>query len=61
MEADDDLGMTAIYDAKRLRAGNIVRGPSVIESEGTSVVLPPSQNLLVDQYLNFHIDRNGDD
>ena len=61
VEADDNLGMTAIYDAKKLRAGNIVSGPSVIESEGTSVVVPPSQSLLVDQYLNFHIDRNGDD
>jgi len=44
---------TPIYEAKRLKHGNIIEGEAVIEAEDTTIVLPPPMKLRVDQYLNF--------
>jgi N-methylhydantoinase A/acetophenone carboxylase len=41
---------TPVYDLPGLQPGNLVRGPALIESEYTTVVLPPSKQLSVDEY-----------
>jgi len=44
-----------IYDADRLRSGNRVQGPAVVEAVDTTVVIHPGQRAEVDPYLNIAI------
>jgi N-methylhydantoinase A len=44
-----------IYIGEKLLTGNRIRGPAVIELFGSSIPLPPGQQLSVDRYLNFII------
>jgi N-methylhydantoinase A len=44
---------TPIYDGDRLRPGNEVTGPAVIEYVGTTVAVHPGQRAKVDVYLNL--------
>jgi len=46
---------TKIYDYDRLRPGNVVEGPSVIETRITTIVIPPEKVAKVDPYLNVEI------
>jgi N-methylhydantoinase A len=46
---------TEIYDYDRLRPGNVIEGPSVIETRITTIVIPPEKVAKVDQYLNVEI------
>ena len=46
---------TEIYDYDRLRPGNRVKGPSVIETRITTIVIPPERVAKVDEYLNVEI------
>ena len=46
---------TDIYTGERLRSGNIIDGPAIIEYMGTTVVLPPDRKATVDEYLNLVI------
>lgn len=45
--------LTRIYDRNKLRAGNVVGGPAIIEVEDTTVVIHPEQTARVDEYLNI--------
>jgi N-methylhydantoinase A len=45
----------AIYDGHRLKAGNVVTGPAIIERMGDSVVVPPDYEATVDQYLTLQL------
>jgi N-methylhydantoinase A len=45
----------AVYDAERLRPGNELDGPAVIEAEDTTVFVHPGQRLRVDGFLNLRI------
>lgn len=45
--------MTAIYEMDMLKVGNIVRGPAVIESWNTTLVVPQGFRVSRDEYLNF--------
>ena len=47
----------AIYDYTKLQAGNVVKGPSIIETPFTTVVVPEDQRAEVDQYLNIVLCR----
>ncbi len=47
---------TAIYDGYRLRPGNAIEGPCVIETTTTAVVVHPGQRVMVDKLGNFVID-----
>jgi N-methylhydantoinase A/acetophenone carboxylase len=49
---EDRFVETDIYEQNLLRSGNIVVGPAIIESEDTTVLVPPRQRYAVDQYLN---------
>jgi N-methylhydantoinase A/oxoprolinase/acetone carboxylase beta subunit len=50
-----DFYKTEIYDYERLRPGNMVKGPSVIETRITTIVIPPEKVAKVDKYLNVEI------
>jgi N-methylhydantoinase A/acetophenone carboxylase len=41
---------TPVFDQQRLRPGNEVRGPALIESEFTTVVIPPEHRYRVDRH-----------
>lgn len=51
-----DLGgfvETPCFDADRLRHGNTIMGPAIVEDKKTTVVVPPSTELTVDTYENY--------
>jgi N-methylhydantoinase A len=50
-----DFYKTEIYDYDRLRPGNMVKGPSLIETRITTIVIPPEKVAQVDKYLNVEI------
>jgi len=39
-----------VYDGDRVRAGNVVEGPAIIEERTTTVVVPPSFDCAVDRF-----------
>ncbi len=45
-----------VVDAERLRPGNALAGPAVVEAEDTTVVLHPGQRLWVDGLLNLRLE-----
>jgi N-methylhydantoinase A/oxoprolinase/acetone carboxylase beta subunit len=47
---------TPIFSLDRLRCGNIVEGPAVIEADNTTLVLPEFGRLNIDRYRNFFIE-----
>jgi N-methylhydantoinase A len=50
-----DYYNTKIYDYDRLRNGNVIEGPSVIETRITTILIPPQKVAKVDKYLNVEI------
>jgi N-methylhydantoinase A len=56
-EAYFDAGYrpTPVYDGTRLRAGNVVEGPAIIERMGDSCVVPPDYIAEVDRYLTLRL------
>jgi N-methylhydantoinase A len=46
---------TQVYDGDRLRAGNVVSGPALIERMGDTLVVPPDYTAAVDQYLTLRL------
>jgi N-methylhydantoinase A len=46
---------TAAYDGTRLRPGNSITGPAVVETPDTTVVARPGQRLSVDGFGNFEL------
>jgi len=42
-----------IFDRDKLKAGNVVEGPAVIEAVDTTVVVHPGQSVKIDKYLNM--------
>ena len=47
--------VTPVYDGAYLRPGNKLKGPTVIETTDTTVVVHPGRTLRVDAYGNFEI------
>src|SRR6267378_170944 len=47
--------VTPIYDGAFLVPGNAIKGPAVIETTDTTVVVHPRRSLKVDAYGNFEI------
>jgi N-methylhydantoinase A len=50
---------TTIFDGHKLRPGNLMKGPAIIELKTTTIVLRPEQKLRVDLYGNFIVARTG--
>ncbi|MBD0281056.1 MAG: hydantoinase/oxoprolinase family protein [Thermoleophilaceae bacterium] len=48
-----------VYSAERLRPGNELSGPALVEAEDTTVLVHPSQRLWVDGLLNLRIEVGG--
>ncbi len=46
----------AIYDSRKLEAGNVVAGPAVIQCPYTTVLVPPKTTCTVDRYMNCHLE-----
>jgi len=44
-----------IYDMDRLRAGNRVAGPAIVEAPATTLVIPPGYEAGLDRHLVFHL------
>jgi len=49
---------TPAYDGTRLRPGNVIAGPAVIETPDTTVVARPGQELSIDAFGNFELSVN---
>lgn len=47
---------TPIYDGARLKPGNRVAGPGVVETTDTTIVIYPRRRLRVDAFGNFEMD-----
>ncbi|HYH93872.1 MAG TPA: hydantoinase/oxoprolinase family protein, partial [Candidatus Saccharimonadales bacterium] len=52
---DGGLRDADVYDHDRLVAGHCFRGPAIVESRLTTVVVPPGSELTVDPYRNLRI------
>jgi N-methylhydantoinase A len=48
-----------VYSAERLRPGNELEGPALVEAEDTTVLVAPGHRLWVDGFLNLRIDLGG--
>ncbi len=49
------LKKTPVYDGAKLAAGNVLRGPAIVETSDTTVVVHPGTTLRVDALGNFEI------
>jgi N-methylhydantoinase A len=49
------LKKTPVYDGEKLAVGNAVRGPAIVETSDTAVVVHPGRTLRVDSLGNFEI------
>jgi N-methylhydantoinase A len=53
--ATDGIHEAAIYIGERLEPGMGFAGPAIVETKGTTVVVHPGNELVVDDYGNLHI------
>ena len=47
----------SVYDRTRLRPGDTVAGPAIMEEPDSTTLCPPGYAVRVDEYLNLHINR----
>jgi N-methylhydantoinase A len=48
---------TPVYDSMRLKPGNLISGPAVVEEPTTTVVIPRGFDCILDEYENYVIRR----
>jgi N-methylhydantoinase A len=53
--AFDGYRTTNIYDYAKLKVGNVIPGPGIIETTQTTIVVPPGRTARVDAYFNVII------
>lgn len=53
----DGAHETNVYDGARLHAGHFITGPAAIESWGTTIIVCPGQEALIDAYGNCIIEN----
>jgi N-methylhydantoinase A len=51
---------TPIYDREKLRSGNRLRGPAIIEQMDSTTVVHPGQSAHIDRFGNIIIEVYGD-
>nr|MBA3262801.1 hypothetical protein [Thermoleophilaceae bacterium] len=51
-----DFETARVYSAERLRPGNELTGPALVEAEDTTVLVHPGQRLWVDGFLDLRIE-----
>jgi N-methylhydantoinase A len=54
----DGFTETCVYDRSRLRPGDLVTGPAIVEEPDSTSVCPPGYAVRVDEFLNLHIGRS---
>ena len=52
--------MATIYDIARLKAGNTIEGPAVLESPASSFVVPPGFTTRLDERRLFHLKETSE-
>ncbi len=45
----------AILDLEKVRAGNVITGPAIVESPSSTMVVPPGRTARLDEHRIFHI------
>jgi len=48
---------TPVYDSEKLKAGNVIVGPAIIEVPTTTAVIPHNYQCKVDEYNNYILTR----
>ncbi|MFH1123984.1 MAG: hydantoinase/oxoprolinase family protein [Pseudomonadota bacterium] len=48
---------TPVYDSSRLKPGNVISGPAIVEEPTTTVVVPKEFDCILDEYENYVIRR----
>ena len=43
---------TLVYDQNKLKAGNVVEGPAIVEADTTTFVIYPGWKFMIDKYFN---------
>lgn len=51
---------TTVYSGELLKAGNIVKGPSIIEEGTRTIMVPAKFRCKVDEVGAFYIDKGND-
>jgi acetophenone carboxylase len=46
----NDFRATRTYSFEKLRSGNMIEGPAVVEGEYTTLVIPPSCKFSIDEH-----------
>lgn len=54
-----DFQPTPVFWGERLRAGNVIAGPAIVQLPDTTIVVHPEQTARLDPYGNFIIDLHG--
>ncbi|MGI0092257.1 MAG: hydantoinase/oxoprolinase family protein [Nitrososphaerales archaeon] len=54
----DDYQKTPVFDGSKLEAGMVIKGPAIVEFEGTTAVVQPGQSAVVDEYLNLVLKKD---
>ena len=44
-----------VYEGDKIRSGNLITGPAIIEEPNTSIVVYPNQEAMLDQFLTYVI------
>lgn len=57
-ELSDEMTDTPIYDGTKLKAGNKIVGPAIIEEPTTNLVVFPDETVRVSQYGNYIVELN---
>ena len=47
---------TPIYEQSDLRAGNVIRGPAIVESPADTLAVPPGRRARLDRHRIFHLE-----
>ena len=57
----DQVGFvdTRIYDGAKVRPGNLITGPAIIEEPETTIVIYPQQEAMLDHYQTYIIESFG--
>jgi acetone carboxylase, beta subunit len=54
---DDGFQETALYELDRVRAGQTVAGPAIVESVATTLAIPPGREARLDGTQIFHLEQ----
>ncbi len=45
-----------MYDGRRVRPGNLIAGPAIVEEPETTIVIYPGQEAMLDHYETYVIE-----